>query len=783
MCWWCTGAGGVCDADAMAVRVMPIPRRVFLSYTLELLKFPVERSFVAAAESAVASAGDEVLNLDLSYAATERPAQMVRDAVRTADVHVLIGGFVYGSEVHDRQLSYPEWEFESAGEAGLPRLVFLIAEDTSNSSELFGERVSFARQARFRQRLHNNGWVTATVSSPDELETALRHMLVQLPRDLTGFAGAGSASAARGVVAGVSSDRESRVDALGITWDVHQLALILASFAVEAPLSVALLGDWGTGKSTFLRHLRRSLDTLVARSGEQAGASGFVTHLRQVSFNAWHYSDDHLWVGLVEHLFRELTTAAPTSATGRVDELEATLARERKEQDRLAGQLTALESLRGWVGWIDLPMRGMRLAVVAGGEVWRELHRRRTWVAILVAIAGLVAVVYGQSVVAWLGGTASVLAPAIAAWTWLAERVEEGRKNLRLQKDAADKEVKDAEDELNRLDPKRRLSKLLDEISSAERYGNYRGLVGAIHHDLRRLSDDLAQATGDESRLQRIVLYIDDLDRCKPQRVLEVLQAVNLLLTMDLFMVVVAVDPRWLIESLNEFHGEMFSKNVHPLDYLDKIFHIPFALRPMSERLASDYLRRLVPADQRAPSASPEGATPELRRTTGFDSALVFAGPSWTIQYSESRTAEVQRVRAVEQDFLARLTALLPTPRAVKKLANLYRLLQLSVPENSLDLFVGSDEAGGPYQAAALLLAALIAQPHDARALLESLINATPGGDICLVLTGPGLPTRLADFIATLRQDTPVHGDLVDYQRCAAVVARYGFETYDLFVA
>jgi hypothetical protein len=542
---------------------------------LEVLRFPEELSFVAAAESAVAQAGDEVLRLDLSYAATERPAQVVRDAVRTADVHVLIAGFVYGSEVPDRRLSYPEWEFESAGEMGLPRLVFLLADHGSGQPELLGERVSFARQARFRQRLRGNGLVTATVSSPDELATVLRHMLLQLPRDRAGFAGAGSAldRSVRGVVAGVSSDRESREDALGINWDVHQLALMLASFAVEAPLSVALLGNWGTGKTTFLLHLRQSLDNLVARSAKQAEASGFVTHLRQVTFNVWHYSDDHLWVGLVEHMFRELTRAAPASAIERVRELEAELDQERKEQGRLANELAVLENRHSWLGWIHLPMRAIRLAVAASGGMWRELRRKRTWFTALVAVAGLAAAVYGQPVLAWLGGTVGVAAPAIAVWTWLAERIDEGHKKLRQQKDVTDQVVKETEDKLNRLDPQRRLALLFDEISSAERYRHYRGLVGAIHHDLRRLSDELAAATEGEPQLQRIVLYIDDLDRCSPQRVLEVLQAVNLLLTTDLFMVVVAVDPRWLIESLKAFHGELFSKSVRPLDYLDKIFH------------------------------------------------------------------------------------------------------------------------------------------------------------------------------------------------------------------
>ena len=42
--------------------------------------------------------------------------------------------------------------------------------------------------------------------------------------------------------------------------------------------------------------------------------------------------------------------------------------------------------------------------------------------------------------------------------------------------------------------------------------------------------------------LSRIILYIDDLDRCDPERVIDVLQAVHLLLAFPLFVVVVAVD-------------------------------------------------------------------------------------------------------------------------------------------------------------------------------------------------------------------------------------------------
>ena len=48
------------------------------------------------------------------------------------------------------------------------------------------------------------------------------------------------------------------------------------------------------------------------------------------------------------------------------------------------------------------------------------------------------------------------------------------------------------------------------------------------------------------------MLYIDDLERCEPDQVVQVLQAVHLLLAMELFVVVVGVDPRWLLRSLQE---------------------------------------------------------------------------------------------------------------------------------------------------------------------------------------------------------------------------------------
>ena len=157
------------------------PWRVFLSRTSELGAFPPERSFVAAAEAAVIRAGHAVTDMAYFAARDERPSAYCREKIAEADVYVGVTGVRYGSVVTDRRdLSYTEFEFQTATELGMPRLVFLLADGAAPVAPAEAAAHG-ARQLAFRRRLMEEAGLTiARVGSPADLELALLHALDDL---------------------------------------------------------------------------------------------------------------------------------------------------------------------------------------------------------------------------------------------------------------------------------------------------------------------------------------------------------------------------------------------------------------------------------------------------------------------------------------------------------------------------------------------------------------------------------------------------------------------------
>jgi hypothetical protein len=295
--------------------------------------------------------------------------------------------------------------------------------------------------------------------------------------------------------------------------------------------------------------------------------------------------------------------------------------------------------------------------------------------------------------------------------------------------------------------------------------------------DIERQAKDFGEEADRIEKLSgsidRIVLFVDDLDRCQPEKVVEILQAVHLLLAFPLFAVVVGVDQRCLRQSLRmQFRGllteesgkERASKNERldapldqdpnerlatPLDYLEKIFHVPFHLPVMDKNGFGELISQLTePLKGASAPSEPEPrppvppSAPAAKRVTTVSSAVPVSGgispkPSSmpasnviasTMPLVVSRASiPTETIGSVplhdwERKALRDYHALIQTPRGATRLLNTYRLVRAGIPKDEWRGF----SSGGEHRVAMLLLAAAAGYPASAREWFGKLRNGDP---------------------------------------------------------
>jgi WD40 repeat protein len=224
---------------------------VFLSRTSEFERLVTSRSYVDEAKTACNAARFNYTDMTDWTASSLPPAEECRRTVLASDVYVGIIGFDHGSPVTDEpELSYTELEYETARQAGRPRLLFLLADE--DEPKALDETELGARQARFRARLRERETV-AFFRRPDEL----RRLVTEALRGLPPAPRRGSSAAAPPCMVpstlGLLVDRPAELDAL-----VEQIR-DAARHAPGPPPVVALHGPGGIGKSTLAAEACRRL--------------------------------------------------------------------------------------------------------------------------------------------------------------------------------------------------------------------------------------------------------------------------------------------------------------------------------------------------------------------------------------------------------------------------------------------------------------------------------------------------------------------------------------------
>ena len=338
-------------------------------------------------------------------------------------------------------------------------------------------------------------------------------------------------------------------------------------------------------------------------------------------------------------------------------------------------------------------------------------------------------------------------------------------------------QIEALEAELGQITPRRVLLDFISERVESQDYRKWLGVPALIRRDFNQLSE-LVQEQNDAflenddgqernpDQINRIVLYIDDLDRCPPRRVAEVLQAVHLLLAFPLFVVVVAVDSRWLSQSLQTHYGSLLSPENAPVqnggvratpqDYLEKIFQIPFWVSPLGDQARMRIIHGLVAGSlvsgdssqgsetpkggevllDRTPTSGPDGEPGVHEQPEDQEQQPGTEGPAGTtIEWTEEETAREYDPQAetnpnppgldildLELAFMQDLRTLLgETPRSVKRFVNVYWLMK-SIALSQSEEFIASEPFAG-FKRVQFLLATLTGLPALAHELFALLLS------------------------------------------------------------
>ncbi|MBN1137800.1 MAG: SUMF1/EgtB/PvdO family nonheme iron enzyme [Anaerolineae bacterium] len=495
----------------------------------------------------------------------------------------------------------------------------------------------------------------------------------------------------------ILDDLPAQQDSLDFAPYVDALGDILLDEHTHTPLTMGIYGSWGSGKTSLMTMLRQRVSGQKA-DGRAADGSAPEDDSQEAApghRTVWF----NAWkYNQEEALWRALLLLL-------LEDLGELLKQDQPEHK--AGE-PAPETL----------MNTLREALYRDSS-WSEKGERKVdWGQALTAGAGLAFNLVVSSV--GLGLAAEAM-------------------------DAARKTVGEGE-------PVNQVSKLLKAVRREEliHYQAQLKSLEQFQENFRRLITILL------GQRRRLVVFVDDLDRCLPEKAVQVLEAIKLFLDVPGCIFVLGLDD----EAIEQAVQTRYQGKVKAREYLEKIVQLPFILPPIEGEAMLQYVNALAPAlpDPRCAQVFAEGLSPnprQVKRTLNIFLLLA--------RLVERRPALAETVTGV------RLAKLVAIQHAHPRLYELLRLRPGYLRDLEIFFRAGAEEGAGRGERAdqgerPALPEAL--QPFQGEASLRRLLCLFEDEDARFE---PLTPLDLRSYLTLARRATPVGAP-------AAQVARLVFE-------
>lgn len=320
----------------------------------------------------------------------------------------------------------------------------------------------------------------------------------------------------------------------------------------DDPMVIGIFGEWGAGKSQLLKLTeRRAQTSLSAQKKKHAGDAGFELTV-PVWFQPWKYEhEEHLHVPMVIHVLNALKDAL-------------------KPEANLADTVV-----------------NTSVAVVTAGQkaapiVQKTIEMASSAYPIVQKILKSITV-FGCNV---------DLPDEVGEW------------------------LETAADGVSDVDLKSETKVKVSTVDAAAKHtadGSYfyriHELLGALTrpHQYKHRKDLFKDAKLTLNTRINFVVFIDDLDRCLPEKAVQTLEMIKTIFNIESFAFVLALDDEVIERGIGHryqaynFAGKKPEMPITGFEYLEKIVHLPFKLPALTQTQAKKFIAHLE--DKIAPKA------------------------------------------------------------------------------------------------------------------------------------------------------------------------------------
>ncbi len=355
----------------------------------------------------------------------------------------------------------------------------------------------------------------------------------------------------------------------------------------DDPLVIGIFGEWGAGKSHLLKLVyrlaqdqsARDIADRVLKAPTHHSGDLPLTVTAPVMFQPWKYEHEpHLHVPLAIHVADALEDA----------------------WKRLPADFEQVKV------WVERASEGAK-------DVAQKLEYAKGWIDKLGKFWSGAKKVVKSDAAQVVAGTIDVLATAVGVPPLLSVGLTKAREHLGREDDlddldAVDPAEKKAASSSNAAEPvhKSRAEQRTQEFSHSEDGLAFYRIHKLMHAMTRpKLSSKLLKsagfkiADGIEFDLRiNFVVFVDDLDRCLPEKAVETLELIKTLFNIESFAFMLALDDEVIERGISHRYKEYQLVGKKPempitgFEYLEKIVHLPFRLPALTREQAGAFVRR-----------------------------------------------------------------------------------------------------------------------------------------------------------------------------------------------